>query len=258
MEEHQTQKGERQKTVTLYKNEGETPLECLERFRNENPLYKDAILSYAGRLDPMAEGTLLVLVDEENKNREKYLGLDKSYELEILFGIQSDTGDILGLINSFQQSSFMSTDSSKDNSFFKSFIGTFFQPYPHYSSKPVNGKPLFEWAREGKIGEIEIPTKSVEIYNIELLKTFEMSGEEILASVKERINKVKGDFRQKEIISSWEKVLGSEKNLVCNIVKIRVHCSSGTYMRSLAEEIAKKLGINGLAWKIKRLLFISK
>ena len=48
--------------VQIYKNEGETPLECLERFRVEQPLYKDATLSYAGRLDPMAEGILLVLV----------------------------------------------------------------------------------------------------------------------------------------------------------------------------------------------------
>ena len=71
-------------TLTIYKNEGETPLECLERFRVEQPIYKDAVLSYAGRLDPMAEGVMLVLVDEENKNREKYLSLDKTYEVEIL------------------------------------------------------------------------------------------------------------------------------------------------------------------------------
>jgi tRNA U55 pseudouridine synthase TruB len=47
--------------LKLYKNVGETPLECLERFRVENSEYKDVPMTYAGRLDPMAEGVLIVL-----------------------------------------------------------------------------------------------------------------------------------------------------------------------------------------------------
>ncbi|PSO45951.1 MAG: tRNA pseudouridine(55) synthase, partial [Parcubacteria group bacterium QH_9_35_7] len=54
-----------------------TPLQTIEKFKEQNPKYKDKKMSYAGRLDPMAEGLLLCLVGEENKNREEYQQLEK-------------------------------------------------------------------------------------------------------------------------------------------------------------------------------------
>ncbi len=239
----------REKTITIYKNEGETPLECLERFRLEEPLYKDAVLSYAGRLDPMAEGAMLVLVDEENKNREKYLGLDKTYEVEILFGVKTDTGDILGLV---QETKEIPTE-KEVSEVLQGFVGLFTQKYPSYSSRTVEGKPLFQWAREGKIGEIEIPEKTSEIYSIELLEKRFMKSKEILVEIKKRIGKVKGDFRQEETVLSWERILGTVGSAKMPIIRIQVSCSSGTYMRTLSERIAEQLDTVGLAWSINRL-----
>ncbi len=236
---------ELQTTVTVYKNDGETPLECLERFRREHPEYKDAVLSYAGRLDPMAEGLLLVLVGEENKNREKYLGLDKVYEIEVLFGVKTDTGDVLGLVSNWSKMPF-------DQGVLSSFFGLSTQPYPSYSSKTVQGKPLFQWAREGKLDEIEIPERTSTIYSIELMGEREISAPVLLDEVLWRISKVKGDFRQEEIMDSWRQAL-LESPAVFSIVSLRVSCSSGTYMRTLAESIAGKLGTVSLAWKIKRV-----
>jgi tRNA U55 pseudouridine synthase TruB len=83
--------------ITLWKEIGETPLEVLENFKEENPKYKNEKFAYAGRLDPMAEGKLLVLVGDTCKEREKYLNLDKEYEFEILLGFKSDTKDLLGM-----------------------------------------------------------------------------------------------------------------------------------------------------------------
>lgn len=231
----------------IYKNEGETPLECLERFRIEQPLYKDAVLSYAGRLDPMAEGVMLVLVDEENKNREKYLGLDKTYEVEILFGVKTDTGDILGKVEEVKE-----VPTEKEvNEVLQSFAGPFIQKYPPYSSKTVDGKPLFQWAREGKLEEIEIPEKTSEIYSIELLDKRFLSVDDMLVQVRERIAKVKGDFRQEEIMGLWEGA--SFSSVKMPIIRIQVKCSSGTYMRTLAEKVAEKLDTMGIAWSINRL-----
>ena len=241
--------------VIIYKNEGETPLECLGRLRVEQPEYKDAVLSYAGRLDPMAEGALLVLVGEENKEREKYLGLDKEYEVEVLLGVGTDTGDILGVCNVYKDSLGTKTvfvDIASSQEILQSFVGPFTQTYPHFSSKTVDGKPLFQWAREGRLDEIEIPTKEVEIYSIELLKTFTMTAEEILQKVKERIVKVKGDFRQEECLVSWQKWYKDSLGTKTVFVKIKVSCSSGTYMRSLGESIGKKYGQPAMAWKIVR------
>ena len=86
------------KIILLNKKEGETPLEALDRFRMANPKYKDEKMTYAGRLDPMASGVLLVLVGEEIKQKDKYLALNKEYEFEILFGFATDTYDILGKV----------------------------------------------------------------------------------------------------------------------------------------------------------------
>ena len=68
--------------LKLYKNRGETPLECINRFKKENPEYQKEKMTYAGRLDPLAEGLLLVLVGEECKNKpphQFWLCLTRNY-----------------------------------------------------------------------------------------------------------------------------------------------------------------------------------
>lgn len=83
--------------VVLYKKVGQTPLHVLEAYKNEHPELANVPMAYAGRLDPMAEGKLLVLQGDECKVQEKYHSLDKEYEFEVLFGVSSDTADVLGL-----------------------------------------------------------------------------------------------------------------------------------------------------------------
>jgi tRNA U55 pseudouridine synthase TruB len=84
--------------LKIYKNLGETPLECLYRFKADHPVYQETKMTYLGRLDPMAEGLLLVLAGN-TRDKEKYLSLDKTYEFEVLWGFESDTYDILGKIS---------------------------------------------------------------------------------------------------------------------------------------------------------------
>jgi len=85
-----------QKVLNLYKQTGVTPLQTIKQLQKRYPEYQDSKLGYAGRLDPMAEGVLLVLVDEENKKRRTYESLEKEYEFYMLFGVKTDTYDILG------------------------------------------------------------------------------------------------------------------------------------------------------------------
>ncbi|HDQ16562.1 MAG TPA: hypothetical protein ENN31_00340, partial [Candidatus Vogelbacteria bacterium] len=85
--------------LNIYKPQGLTPKETLNLLRLERPDLVEEPLSYAGRLDPLAEGVLPVLVGkEENQNREKYLKMDKKYLARFIFGFSTDTGDIMGLI----------------------------------------------------------------------------------------------------------------------------------------------------------------
>jgi tRNA pseudouridine55 synthase len=232
-----------QSVLTIYKQKGETPLECINRFKQENPLYSDSKMTYAGRLDPMAEGLLLVLVGEECKKKETYLALHKEYEVDVLFGVSTDTGDCLGVVKKVVEKNIVF-----DKNLLERHIGKKNQKYPMYSSRTVDGIPLFAWARKG----IEkIFKKEVEVFSIDYIKQSSIKAESLLLKVREDVDMVVGDFRQDEIIDSWEKHLVSLKNSFV-VITIKVTCSSGTYMRVLAEEIGVDVGIPALALRIKR------
>lgn len=237
--------------------EGETPLEALEKFRHKNTEYKNIPMTYAGRLDPMASGLLLILAGEEVKKKEKYLVLPKEYEFEILFGFATDTYDILGKVTScVRQDLTQESESEKLKKLIqenlKYFTGKFMQKYPAYSSKPVNGKPMFAHSRAGT--EVEIPEREVSVAKLEFLKIRKIKKEKLLENIEKRINKVQGDFRQKEIIKIWNKELGQNKKIPDTFLsaKFKVRCGSGTYVRGIANSLGEKLDIPALAFSIKR------
>ncbi len=253
-----------QKVVCLNKMVGETPLEAIEKFRASNPEYKNEKLAYAGRLDPMAEGLLLVLVGSECKKRKNYERLPKTYEFEVLFGISTDTYDILGLLERgstrlrLNNSRINPGSTSPEAKFIESFIGKFNQPYPPYSSPRVNGKPLFYWAREGKLSQIKIPTKRVEIYSLKHILTRFLKTQDLYTIIVNRISKTSGNFRQKEILKTWNQFFKdhpsptSTKDDPYLVAKFQITCSSGTYVRSLAHEMGQKTKTGAIAFSIKR------
>jgi tRNA pseudouridine55 synthase len=242
----------KQPILTLYKNKGETPLECLNRFKQNNPEYSEDKMTYAGRLDPLAEGLLLVLVGEECKNKEKYLGLDKEYEVDILFGFSTDTHDVLGKVIGVVKDNLEVQPPSEE--VLQSFVGKFSQKYPAFSSKTIKGKTLFSLFKSGELKDEDIPEKNVEIKSIELLGERTISKLDLEKYIKESIALVKGDFRQVEILETWKSVFASEAKQTSQyqIFSLKINCTSGTYMRSLANAIGEKTGIPALALKIKR------
>ena len=243
-----------QKAIVLNKKEGETPLQALEEFRRKHPKYKEAKMTYAGRLDPMASGVLLVLAGEETKNKEKYLGLDKEYEFEVLFGLATDTYDVLGKIISSGILENIRIGTTEDlektiKKNLKHFKGKFTQAYPAYSSKTVKGKPLFRYARDGE--EVEAQTRDVNVKKLELLKIRKISSKKLLANVCKRIEKVRGDFRQEEILQAWDEAIkGGAKAYFVGSFKVK--CGSGTYVRGIAHGLGEKIGVPALAYSIKR------
>lgn len=250
-------------TITLDKEIGETPLEVLDNFKEENSKYKNTKFAYAGRLDPMAEGKLLILVGDICKERDRYLNLDKEYEFEILLGFKSDTKDLLGLAESNPWHTTW-VDGRWFNGELKKYIGKIELEYPVFSSKTVQNKPLFLWALEKRLNEIKIPTKNSEIFDLKLISQKKISSKYLNKLIIDRINlptevkeesKALGEnFRRGEIIPLWNKLF-SKKNNDENflILKIRARVSSGTYMRTLAEKITDELLEDyGLAFSIKR------
>lgn len=246
--------------LILNKKVGETPLDVLENWRQGTPEASGVPLAYAGRLDPMAEGKLLMLIGEECKVQTNYHQSDKEYQITIALGLASDSGDVLGII-----SSDMPTRFTEDivNEVVKQFIREIEFTYPIFSSKTVQGKPLHTWAVEGRLNEIEIPKRKAEIYQIKDLKCRTTRRSNLYDEAIAKINSLPtvtdprkalgNDFRRPEVINSWSKfVADGNENDLFTLIDMTVVCSSGMYMRTLAELIAEALNTKGLALKINR------
>ena len=239
------------KFVILNKREGETPLEALHRFRSGKKKYKELKMTYAGRLDPMARGLLLVLLGEETRNKEKYLKLDKEYKFEILFGFATDTQDILGKVVSHSGPIYKEKELKKlIKKSLPSLRGKSLQPYPIYSSKTVSGRPLFEYARQGM--GVEIPEREINIKRLRFIELRKIKRTKLLADIEKRIGRVKGDFRQKNILKTWRHALGDTESGSFYIGSFVTKCTSGTYVRGIARSLGEKIGIPSLAYSIQR------
>ena len=249
------------KYAVLEKLSGETPLAAIGKWKEANPEYKDVSASYAGRLDPMASGRLLVLLGEECKRQKEYTKLDKEYEIEVLLDVGSDTGDALGLVEYADKKTPVDNFSRIDE-ILKAEEGSHVRPYPHYSSKTVKGKPLFLYALEGMLGSIEVPTHTEHIYKIEFggltsLPAVKLSQriETFLAKTptsNEPSKALGADFRIDAVRASWETLLKESGDRDFVILSLRVTCASGTYMRSLAPRIGEALATRALALSIHR------
>jgi tRNA pseudouridine55 synthase len=233
------------KIILLDKPPGYTPLQALEQFKEQFPQYKQETLSYAGRLDPMAQGLLIILVGEENKNRQKYIDLPKTYEFEILVGVSTDTHDVMGNIIAYNTL----TENIPDLYVKK---GRYPLAYPAYSSKTVCGKPLFWYAKNNLLQTIDIPIKEAVIYDCKKLSSRSVHDSIIYDSIKRRIAITRGDFRQKEILEGWKKFFERKQTLTMQIIQYTTHVSSGTYVRAIIHELEKQSGIPLLAYTIKR------
>ncbi len=226
--------------LNIYKKAGETPLEALVRFKKNNLEYKDVPLTYAGRLDPLASGVLVVVGGDEIQNKEKYLGLEKEYMCRIIWGMATDTYDVLGLITHTKSGVVTIGELKK---VMEDMLDRLEMNYPPYSSKPVGGKPLFEWAREGKLSEIVLPKRQVEIFEFAHTDTQMISKEALSHNIEDKITPVKGDFRQEQSLRRWREYFDATYDNEFRADTFRVHCSSGTYIREIVNVLSQELNV---------------
>ncbi len=246
--------------IVLEKKVGETPLECVERWRAQRPDHTDIPLAYAGRLDPMASGKLLILIGDTCKRQAEYHGLDKAYEFSVLIGLKSDSGDVLGIV---EETGLRDIQPEDFDRVLTELVGPITLPYPIFSARTVQGKPLHTWAVEGRLAEIQIPHKTSRVYSIHREKMTVLSREAVYTAALQKIDSLPtvtdprkalgNDFRRPDVKASWKKF--RETNTAQDqfiVMTCRCIASSGTYMRSLAEEIGRRLGTSGLAFSIHR------
>ena len=168
-------------------------------------------VGHTGTLDPLATGVLAVCVGRATKLVDYLTNADKTYIAEITLGIETDTLDLEGSV--LKEEIPMITD---ENIFqaVMSMKGKYEQEVPIYSAIKVNGKKLYEYAREGIA--VELPKREVEIYDISVVSPVVRENNKIVFSVE------------------------------CSV-------SKGTYIRSLVRDIAYKLNTIGIMSKLRRI-----
>ena len=179
---------------------------------------------------------------------------------EVLFGVRSDTADVLGRLEECHRTAISEADCRAVT---KNLTGEVELPYPHFSSKTIQGKPLHTWVLEGRINEINIPTKKSTIYSLHCtgartqtrkeVYTYATKKIETIPPVTELRKAIGNDFRREDVRKDWQQFLekGGQKDIF-SIATFTCIASSGTYMRTLSEVIAKEIGTCGLAYSIHR------
>ena len=189
------------------KPSGMTSHDVVDFVRHQTGIKK---VGHCGTLDPLASGLLIILIGREfTKQQNKFLKLDKKYLLDAKLGISTDSYDIDGQIQSQADWSIISQLNKKQlQNIIKQFLGKQEQVVPAFSAVKIKGQKLYNLARKNKIDGINLPSRIVHFYQLDLLK-------------------FKIDYQAQT--ASFE---------------LAVHCSSGTYIRSLVHDIGRKLIIN--------------
>lgn len=126
---------------------------------------------HTGTLDPLATGVLVVAVGEGVKLVDSLSNETKEYIAEVECGILTDTLDILG--KTLEEKKGFTLEKEKIEEVLNSFLGKSLQEVPLYSSIRVEGKRLYEYARNNE--EVTLPKREIEIFSIELLELKEKS-----------------------------------------------------------------------------------
>lgn len=227
--------------IESYKDIGPTTVEFLEKYKKENEI-KSKKICFAGRLDPLAYGKLYILTDADIYKKNELCNKNKIYESYIIKDFVTDTYDIMGIPK---------VSNKKEEEIPKK---KFLQKYPPYSSVIVKKyhKPYWQVTKLNlKMEEKDIPTKEVEIEKLEYLEEKQISSDELLELIINRINKVNKTqkFRQTEIIEKWRQLLHNYNEKI-KVIKIRVIASSGTYIRNIGNML------NGCCYDIHRIDYL--
>ena len=141
--------------INIYKEKGYTSHDVVAVLRG---ICKQKKIGHTGTLDPIATGVLVLCIGKATKLVEVITSYDKEYEAEVILGIKTDTKDITGKILK-EEKAIISKKNIEEC--LKKMIGTYNQTVPIYSAVKINGKKLYEYARNNE--EIELPKRKVTI-----------------------------------------------------------------------------------------------
>jgi tRNA pseudouridine55 synthase len=201
--------------LIIDKSAGMTSHDVVARVRK---IIGERKVGHTGTLDPFATGVMILLAGRATRIAQFLSAAEKEYEAVIRFGYSTDTGDITGARRErAADSSPQSLRREEIEAAMTSLRGEIKQLPPMYSAKKIAGRKLYEHARRGE--EIERQPLSVTIHKFELVTP--------------------------------EHGVSADDDGAFDI-RVRVVCSAGTYIRTLAEDLGEKLGVGAHLIELRR------
>ncbi|MEZ7821043.1 MAG: tRNA pseudouridine(55) synthase TruB [Patescibacteria group bacterium] len=200
--------------ILVDKPKGITSFQVIRIMREKLGIKK---IGHAGTLDPLATGLMILGIDKGTKKLEQFLKLDKTYVATVLIGKKTSTGDLYSNSEIIEEKELNNNDFDfiKNNiqKTLSELVGKINLKVPVYSAIKINGKKLCNRAFKGQ--KVEAPIREMTIYYIKLLNQYSDNNNYIL--------------------------------------EIEVKVSSGTYIRSIAEEIGNRLNLPATIKELRRI-----
>lgn len=163
-------------------------------------------MGHAGTLDPMASGLMIIGVNEGTKKMNEFLKLPKVYIADVQLGKKTDTGDLEGRVIEEKEVSNITEDKLREA--VEGLVGKHLLPVPMYSAIKIGGRPLYKLARKKEKG----------------------------SALTEEEKNITPPVKEMEVISA------QLLEIQGNVFKIEMEVSSGSYIRTLGEELGRRLG----------------
>jgi tRNA pseudouridine(55) synthase len=249
---------------TLWKPYGITSNYFIDTLKHT---YKYSKICYAGRLDPLAQGMMLILTDEDVKLMSINLKHNKTYKFDIILGLATSSSDIAGNIINDENIS-----SDYDEVFLKNKLIEFikiydYQDYPNVSSFVIKHeifgrKPLW-WFAKNNI-TVNIPNKTIEILDYKIYNITKITEHDFYNDALERLktitnNKTIDELYIDDYINIYKNKIECLNSNFKETYKVKVSMeltvSSGFYIRQFCNDFGKYINISAIAFDITRINF---
>jgi tRNA U55 pseudouridine synthase TruB len=257
--------------IELWKEYGITSNEFARRYKLD---YNLDSVCYAGRLDPMACGKMMLLTNKDTKDVNKHLTHDKLYNFDLIIGINTKSHDCLSeieWIESIDNCTF-TDDVDRQQGIIergtlmlklKEFIKCYtIQKYPitsNYTIKHNNIKKPLWWFYTNGYKNINLPQKNVTIFDSKINNIENVQLNDIIPKFIDRIKlidneKTQNEFKTHDIINQWEKLKDDSTKLIT--INMELTVSSGFYIRQFCNDFGTFIGCGAIAFDITRLKII--
>lgn len=242
-------------TITkVWKPYGITSIEFVKKFKNNDNKSIQKI-TCVGKLDPLAQGELIVLTNEDTKKMKECMKLKKRYIFDLIIGIETESHDCLSRV--LQVGTYLEDVSKSLSNFIEIYNH---QQYPLVSSYVVKHKgiknPLW-WFYMNGYRNIKLPSKDVKIDNYKIHNIKKISFSSLSKQFSERIGTIKDNLLCESLntqyfIEHW-KELGEMVDTTHVVIKLEMDVSSGFYVRRFCHDFGKYLNSCGMAHGITRI-----